>query len=91
MIALRDEDIDRIRHNGEIEEREKNQMLRAKKMKSIAEVLEDVEVVIDMHFFVEFSQTKSSTFLKKTIDNQRWIDMALLKKTWRTMNCTPKS
>ena len=56
-IATRDEEIDSIRRNEEMEERDKNQMLRAKKMKSIAEVLEDVEVVIDMHFFVEFSQT----------------------------------
>ena len=65
-------------------------MLRAKKIKSIADVLEDVEVVIDMHFFVEFSQTKSSTFLKKVMDNQRWIDMTLFKKTWRSLNCNPR-
>ena len=74
-----------------MDERDKSQILRAKKMKSIAEVLEDVEVVIDMHFFVGFSHTKSSTFLKKVMDNQRWIDMTLLKKTWRSLNCTPKT
>ena len=57
IIAPRDEEIESVRWNEEMDERDKNQMLRAKKMKSIADVLEDVEVVIDMHFFVEFSQT----------------------------------
>ena len=57
IIAPRDEEIESVRWNEEMDERDKNQMLRAKKMKSIADVLEDVEVVMDMHFFVEFSQT----------------------------------
>ena len=48
----------------EMDEWDKNKMLRAK-MKSIAEVLEEVGVVIDVHFFVEFSGTKSATFPKK--------------------------
>ena len=91
IIAVRDEEMESIRQNEEMEERDKNMMLRAKKMKSMADVLEEVAVVIDMHFFVEFSQTKSSTFLKKVMDNQRTIDMTLLKKTWRTLNCTPKT
>ena len=67
IIAVRDEEMESIRQNEEMEERDKNMMLRAKKMKSMADVLEEVAVVIDMHFFVEFSQTKSSTFLKKVI------------------------
>ena len=70
---MKDEEMESIRRNDEMDGDEKNQMLRAKKMKSIAEVLEEVEVVIDMHFFVEFSQTKSSTFLKKVMDNQRLL------------------
>ena len=41
-------------------------MLRAKRRtKSIDEVLEEVEVLIDTHFFNEFSESKSSLFLKK--------------------------
>ena len=60
-------------------------------MKSIAEVLEEVEVLIDTHFFNEFSETKSSMVLKKIIANQNVIDTTLLKKTWRKLNCTPKT
>ena len=60
-------------------------------MKSIAEVLEEVDVLIDTHFFDEFRGTKSSTFLKKIIDNRGSIDMSLLKKSWRSLNCTPKT
>ena len=35
------------------------------KSKSFEEVLQDGEVVIDMHFFDEFSQTKSLIYLKR--------------------------
>ena len=59
--------------------------------KSIEEVLEDLEVLIDMYFFSKFSETQSSVFLKRVIANQSSIDMRLLKKTWRTLNCTPKT
>ena len=59
-------------------------------MKSIAEVLEEVEVLIDTHFNA-FSETKSSLFLKKVIANQNAIDLRLFKKSWRTLNCTPKN
>ena len=38
----------------ENEEREKEQLIRAKRMKGIAEVLEEVDVLIDTHFFDEF-------------------------------------
>ena len=86
------EEIERIRRNEEIDEPDKNKMLRVKKMKSIADVLEEVGVVlVDTHFFVVFSQTKSSTFLKKVIENQRTIDITLPKKTWRQLNCIPKT
>ena len=61
------------------------------KMKSIAEVLEEVEVLVDTHFFNEFSETKSSLFLKKVVAHQGWIEMRLFKKTWRSLNCTPKT
>ena len=66
-------------------------MLKATKMKSIAAVLEDVEVLIDTHFFTEFSETKSSLFLKRVIKNRNVIDVKLFKKTWRTLNCAPKT
>ena len=66
-------------------------MIRAKQVKSIEEVLEEVGVLIDTHFFNEFTETKSSMFLKKVISNQNSIEMNLFKKTWRTLNCTPKT
>ena len=53
--------------------------------------MEDVEVLIDAHFFNEFWESKSSQFLKKVIDNQGSIDMNILKRAWRTLNCTPKT
>ena len=90
-IGLRDEEIDAIRRNGEIEERDKRQIIRAERAKSIDEVLGEVEVLIDTHFFNEFSETKSSMFLKKVLANQNSIEMRLFKKTSRTLNCTPKT
>ena len=69
----------------------KEETVRAIKTRSIADVLEEVEVLVDTHFFNEFSETKSSLFLKRVISNQGWIEMHLLKKTWRTLNCTPKT
>ena len=90
-IGMREEEIERIRQREEMDETEKNQMLRAQRMKSIADVLEDVEALINTHFFDEFSKTKSSTFLKRITENQKMIDLRLLKKTWRTLNCTPKT
>ena len=90
-IAVRDEEIDGIRQNEEMDDREKNQMLQAKKTKSIAHVLDEVEAVIDVHSFDEFSKTKSSTFLNKVVENQNVIETNIFKKTWRTINCTPKT
>ena len=57
----------------------------------IEEVLEEVSVLIDMHFFNEFTETKSSAFLKNVIANQNTIDVNLLKRTWRSLKCTPKT
>ena len=54
-------------------------------------MLEEVEVLIDTHFFNEFYDTKSSIFLKSVIENQCWIEMRLFKRTWRSLNCTPKT
>ena len=65
--------------------------LRAKRLKSIEEVMEEVEVLIDTHFFNEFYGTKSALFLKRVLGNQGWIEMTLFKRTWRTLNCTPKT
>ena len=78
-IAMREE-IDTIGKNGEKEVGEKAQMVRAKRMKSIEEVLEEVSVLTDTHFFDEFSETKSSVFLKKVISHQRAIDLRLFRK-----------
>ena len=68
-----------------------NRVLRAKRMKSIEEVMEEVEDLIDAYHFNQFSRTKTSSFLKKVIENQRTIEVGLFKKTWRTLNCTPKT
>ena len=75
----------------EWKDRTKTVKLKAVKMKSIAEVLEEVQVLIDTHFFDEFSKTKSSMCLKRVIENQSVIEMRLFKKTWRTLHCTPKT
>ena len=85
-IQLRDAEIDRIRHDDGIGENERSQVLRAKRAKSIADVLEEVEVLVDTHFFNEFWETKTSSFLKKVIENQSSIEVRLFKRTWQTMN-----
>ena len=90
-IGVREGEIESTRKSGEMSEREKNQVLLAKKMKSIEDVLEEVEILIDAYFFNQFSGTKSSSFLKKVIENQRMIEVGLFKKTWRTLNCSPKT
>ena len=82
--------MDAIRQNGEMEERV-NILLRSNKSRSIEEVLEEVEVLIGVHFFNEFSRTKSSAFLKRIITGQNTIEINIPKKTWRTLNCTPKT
>ena len=69
--------MENIRQNQAMDDREKNQMLQAKNMKSIANVLQEVEAVIDIHFFDEFLKTKASTFLKKAMENQGTIDLTL--------------
>ena len=89
-IGMRDREIEKIKADGQMEERAKEETVRAIKSRSIAEVLEEVEVLVDTHFN-EFSETKSSLFLKKVLANQGSIDTNLFKKTWRTLNCTPKT
>ena len=66
-------------------------MIRAKKSKSIHDVLEEVDVLIDTQFFDEFSGTKSASFLNELIDKQGPVDIRLLGKAWRTLNCSPKT
>ena len=44
-----------------MEESEKTQVLGEKRRKSIDEVLEEVEVLIDIHFFNEFVEAKPSS------------------------------
>ena len=53
-IQMRDDKIEALRKNCEIEERERDNIRRTKRAKSIADVLEEVEVLIDTHFFNEF-------------------------------------
>ena len=88
-IGVRDEEIQRMTPNDEMEARENDGIMRTKRNTSIAEVLEEVEVLIDTRFFDEFSRTKSSMCLKRAITNQSEIEMRLFKKTWRTLNCSP--
>ena len=90
-ISLREQEMEEIRSNGEMDEREKDRIVRAKRAKSIQDVLEEVEVLIDVHFYDEFSATKSSLFLKKIVSNQGSVEISLFKKTWRTLNCSPKT
>ena len=53
--------------------------------------MEEVEVLIDTHYFNAFSQTRSSMFLKRVVQNNNVIETNLFKRTWRTLNCTPKT
>ena len=48
-------------------------------------------VLVDTHFYNKFSESKSSSFLKRIVANQSAIDIRLLKKAWKTLNCTPKT
>ena len=83
--------MDRNRADTKMGEREKSEMLKAWRVKSIEEVVKEVEVLIDTYLFNEFSETKSSEFLKMVISTQSAIDPRLFRKTWRTMNCSPKT
>ena len=74
-VRIRDEEMDAIEENREMEAHDKVQLLRAKRMRSIEEVLEEVGVLINTQFFNEFTGTKSSTFLKKEITHQNVIEM----------------
>ena len=90
-IKIRGEEIGTIGRNGEMNEREKDRIITVGKAKSIQDVLEEIDTLIDMHFYDEFSATKSSLFLKKIVSNQGSVEISLLKKTWRTLNCSPKT
>ena len=83
--------MEEIRRNVEIDDREKGQMLHARRMRSIDGVLEEVEVLIDTHSFNEFSKTKSSAFLTKVMASQNANDVKSFKKIWRSLNCAPKT
>ena len=86
-----EEEIDTIRRDDQIEEVVKKEHVKKRMAESIVEVLEEVEVLIDTHFFDEFSETKSSPFPKKVIAAQGSIEMRPLKKTWSTLKCSPKT
>ena len=63
-VGIREEEMEQVIRNREMDDCGKDQILQAKRMKSIADILEDVCVLIDTHFFNEFCETKSSAFLK---------------------------
>ena len=52
-----------------------------KEQRALETCLKKVEVLVDAHSFKEFSETKSSGFLKMVISNQSTIDTRFLKKT----------
>ena len=54
--------MDKIRLEGQMDESVMRETLKALRMKSIADALEEVEVLINTHFFNEFAETKSSMF-----------------------------
>ena len=83
--------MDQIKQNDGMDEREKDQILQAKRLKSIDDVLEEVGVLIDTHFFNEFTETKSFAFLKNVIANQNSIDLNLFKRIWSSLNCSSKT
>ena len=87
-LEMKNDEMEKIKCEREIEELEKSVLLRAKRLKSIEEVMEEVEVLIDTHFFNEFYGTKSALFLKRVLGNQGLIEMRLFKRTWRSSNCT---
>ena len=53
-IAMREEEMDMITADTKMEEHEKSETLKALRAKRIAEVLEEVEGLVDTHFFNEF-------------------------------------
>ena len=61
-ISLCDEERDKIGRNGEMEADDMAKMVRAKRIESIEEVLEEVSVLIDTHFFNEFEEQSPLTF-----------------------------
>ena len=61
-IAIRDEEMDRNRHDGEIQERAKKEKLKAMKMRSIDEVLEEVRVLIDTTFMTSSQRQNPHCF-----------------------------
>ena len=78
-----------MRHNGENDDREKGNSIRIKRAQSIAEVLEEVEVLVDAHFFNELSKTKSSLFLKR-VENQKNIDIPSSRKRGEHSTALPR-
>ena len=87
---MRDEEMDAIKEYRKMELHDKVQLLRAKRIGRVEDVLEEVSVLIDSHFDNEFTETKSSAFLNATA-NQNLIDSHLFKRTWTSLNCTPKT
>ena len=76
---------------GEVDEREKDWIIRAMKAKNIKDMLKEVEVPIDTIFYDEFLEMKSLLFLNKIVSNQGLVETRLLKKTRKATNCSPKT
>ena len=89
-MGERDEEKEKMEKSSEMEEHKKKEVLRMQRMKRIEEVLDEVEVLVGIHFFAAFEQS-SSLFLKRLVSNQKSINMNLLMKAWRTLNCTLKT
>ena len=68
---------------------EKILVLRYKKARSIEEALEELDVLIEPHFFNEFTETNSSAFLKTVITNHNSNNLNLFKRTWSSINGSP--
>ena len=62
MVSLCEEEMDKIRGSEEIQKHEKDQMMKVKRIQSIKEVLEEVEVLIDTHFFNDLPKPSRRSF-----------------------------
>ena len=89
-IGLRGEEIEKTRNDSQIDEIEKMLKLNDMRTKGIAEVLEEVHVLVDLHFYNEFSGTKSSMNLKRSTQNRVRLRRDSSRRP-RKLKYTPKT
>ena len=65
-IELREGEIDKTRHDDQMEERLKIARVRTLIMYGIKDVQEEVELLVDTYYFNRGSEMKSSLFLKRS-------------------------